>query len=86
MLVLFLLGLGLLVIGALGSFFGRLIQAAVSRQREFLADSSSVQFTRNPDGIVGASEKDRRHGNGVENDGSEGGGSEPHVFLEWRDV
>ena len=39
MLVLFLLGLGLLVIGGLGSFFGRLIQAAVSRQREFLADA-----------------------------------------------
>ncbi|MEN8680098.1 MAG: M48 family metallopeptidase, partial [Akkermansiaceae bacterium] len=57
MLVLFVLGLGLLVIGALGSFFGRLIQAAVSRQREFLADASSVQFTRNPDGIVGALKK-----------------------------
>jgi len=57
MLVLFLLGLGLLVIGGLGSFFGRLIQAAVSRQREFLADASSVQFTRNPDGIVGALKK-----------------------------
>lgn len=57
MLVLLLLGLGLLVIGGLGSFFGRLIQAAVSRQREFLADASSVQFTRNPDGIVGALKK-----------------------------
>ncbi|MEN8771928.1 MAG: M48 family metallopeptidase [Akkermansiaceae bacterium] len=57
MLVLFLLGLGLLVIGSLGSFFGRLIQSAVSRQREFLADASSVQFTRNPDGIVGALKK-----------------------------
>lgn len=57
MLVLFLLGLGLLVIGGLGSFFGRLIQAAVSRQREFLADASSVQFTRNPDGIAGALKK-----------------------------
>ena len=57
MLVLFLLGLGLLVIGALGSFFGRMIQAAISRQREFLADASSVQFTRNSDGIVGALKK-----------------------------
>lgn len=56
-LVLFLLGVGLLVIGWLGSFFSRLIQAAVSRQREFLADASSVQFTRNPDGIVGALKK-----------------------------
>ncbi len=38
-------------------FFGRLIKAAVSRQREYLADASSVQFTRNPDGIGGALRK-----------------------------
>lgn len=57
MLVLFLLGLGLIVIGSLGVFFGRLIQAAVSRQREYLADASAVQFTRNPDGIAGALKK-----------------------------
>lgn len=48
------LGLGLVVIGYLGSFFGNLIKAAVSRQREFLADASAVQFTRNPRGIAGA--------------------------------
>ncbi|HYM29487.1 MAG TPA: M48 family metallopeptidase, partial [Steroidobacteraceae bacterium] len=47
-------GLALLVIGYVGLFFSRLIKAAVSRQREFLADASSVQFTRNPDGIAGA--------------------------------
>ncbi len=47
-------GLALLVIGYVGVFFGRLIQAAVSRQRELLADASSVQFTRNPEGIAGA--------------------------------
>jgi Zn-dependent protease with chaperone function len=52
-----LLGLALLVIGYIGVFFGRLIQAAVSRQREFLADASSVQFTRNPGGITGALKK-----------------------------
>ncbi len=52
-----LLGLLLLVIGYIGVFFGRLIQAAVSRQREFLADASSVQFTRNPEGITGALKK-----------------------------
>lgn len=57
LLVLFLLGIGLIVIGSLGVFFGRLIQAAVSRQREFLADASAVQFTRNPDGIAGALQK-----------------------------
>ena len=48
------LGLGLMVIGYAGTFFGNLIKAAVSRQREFLADASAVQFTRNPDGIAGA--------------------------------
>jgi Zn-dependent protease with chaperone function len=50
-------GVALLVIGYIGYFFGRLIQAAVSRQREFLADASSVQFTRNPVGITGALKK-----------------------------
>jgi Zn-dependent protease with chaperone function len=49
-----LLGLVLIVIGWVGVFFGRLIQAAVSRQREFLADASAVQFTRNPAGLAGA--------------------------------
>lgn len=47
-------GFMLWLIGALGLFFGRLIKAAISRQREFLADASSVQFTRNPDGLASA--------------------------------
>ncbi len=51
------LGAGLFIIGIVGYFFGRPIQAAVSRQREFLADASAVQYTRNPDGIAGALEK-----------------------------
>ena len=42
------------VIGFIGEFFARLIQAAVSRQREYLADAAAVQFTRNPDGIGNA--------------------------------
>jgi Zn-dependent protease with chaperone function len=50
-------GLALIAIGAVGVFFGRLIQAAVSRQREFLADASAVQFTRNPAGLSGALQK-----------------------------
>jgi Zn-dependent protease with chaperone function len=50
----FAVGLALFVVGYIGLFFGRLIKAAVSRQREFLADASAVQFTRNPDGIAGA--------------------------------
>ncbi|EGM77993.1 Zn-dependent protease with chaperone function [Rheinheimera sp. A13L] len=48
------LALGLMILGYLGTFFGSLIKAAVSRQREFLADASAVQFTRNPAGIAGA--------------------------------
>ena len=52
-----LVGLALLAIGYVGVFFGRLIQAAVSRQREFLADASAVQFTRNPLGLAGALKK-----------------------------
>lgn len=51
------LGLGLMVIGFAGTFFGRLIKASVSRQREYLADASAVQFTRNPHGIAGALKK-----------------------------
>ena len=48
------LGFGLLVIGGIGVFFARLLQSAISRQREYLADASAVQFTRNPDSIAGA--------------------------------
>jgi uncharacterized tellurite resistance protein B-like protein len=51
------IGLALMIVGYVGYFFGRLIQAAVSRQREFLADASAVQFTRNPAGITGALKK-----------------------------
>ena len=59
-----LIGLALVLLGAIGVFFGRLIQAAVSRQREFLADASSVQFTRNPSGLSGALQKIGRYGFG----------------------
>jgi Zn-dependent protease with chaperone function len=51
------IGLALYVIGYVGVFFGNLIKAAVSRQREFLADASAVQFTRNPEGLAGALKK-----------------------------
>ena len=53
----FILGGGFMLIGYAGTFFGNLIKAAVSRQREFLADASAVQFTRNPSGISGALKK-----------------------------
>jgi Zn-dependent protease with chaperone function len=52
-----LLGVGLLVLGLIGAFLGSLIKAAISRQREFLADASALQFTRNPNGIGGALKK-----------------------------
>jgi len=54
---LLVLGLGLVVVGFLGTLLGNLIKASVSRQREFLADASAVQFTRDPNGIAGALKK-----------------------------
>lgn len=48
------LALGLIAIGYGGTFFGNMIKASVNRQREYLADASAVQFTRNPSGIAGA--------------------------------
>jgi len=51
------LGLALIILGGVGVFFGKLIKSAVSRQREFLADASAVQFTRNPLGLAGALKK-----------------------------
>ncbi len=51
------LGLGLTLLGGIGVFFARLIKASVSRQREFLADASAVQFTRQTGGIAGALKK-----------------------------
>jgi Zn-dependent protease with chaperone function len=61
----FAIGLALFLIGYVGLFFARLIKAAVSRQREFLADASSVQFTRNPDGIAGALDQMRATARGT---------------------
>ena len=61
-----IIGIALLAIGSLGLFFGRLIQAAVSRQREFLADASSVQFTRNPGGLSNALQKLGGYGSQIE--------------------
>ena len=50
-------GLVLYVLGYVGTFFGQLIKASVSRQREYLADASAVQFTRDPSTIAGALKK-----------------------------
>jgi Zn-dependent protease with chaperone function/tellurite resistance protein len=51
------LGAGLTITGYIGLLFGRLIKAGVSRQREYLADASAVQFTRQTAGIAGALKK-----------------------------
>ena len=73
-----IIGIFLLVIGSLGLLFGRLIQAAVSRQREFLADASSVQFTRNPGGLSGALQKLGSYGSQVESPNASDAG---HMFF-----
>jgi len=56
-IVIMIVGFALMVIGYIGVLCSRMIQAAVSRQREFLADAAAVQFTRNPEGIGGALKK-----------------------------
>jgi len=52
-----LIAVGLVALGYIGLFFGRWIKSAIARQREYLADASAVQFTRDPDGIAGALKK-----------------------------
>jgi len=92
-LLFFLIGLSLILIGYIGVFFGKLIKAAVSRQREFLADATAVQYTRNPEGIHGALKKISRAGTYVDNPSTE---EVAHLFfgnamlksssgISWRD-
>ncbi len=52
-----IIGLGLVILGGIGIFFARAIKASVSRQREYLADASAVQFTRQSTGIANALKK-----------------------------
>jgi len=51
------IAVAVMLVGYIGLFFGRWIKSAVARQREYLADASAVQFTRDPDGIAGALKK-----------------------------
>lgn len=51
------LGVGFILVGSLGMFFGSMIKAAVSRQREYLADASAVQFTRDSRAMAGVLKK-----------------------------
>jgi hypothetical protein len=62
---LFAFGLGMFLIGWLGELLGKLIKAAVSRQREFLADASAAQFTRDPLAVAGALKKIGGHVSGA---------------------
>jgi len=55
--VVLIIGLGLTLLGAVGVFFARAIKASVSRQREYLADASAVQFTRQTEGLANALKK-----------------------------
>ncbi len=55
--VILIVGIGLIILGGIGVFFARMIKASVSRQREFLADASAVQFTRQSHGIASAVKK-----------------------------
>jgi Zn-dependent protease with chaperone function len=52
-----LFGVALFVIGSIGLLCARMIKAGISRKREYLADASAVQFTRQTDGIAGALKK-----------------------------
>ena len=62
--VVLVVGIGLAILGGIGVFFARLIKASVSRQREYLADASAVQFTRQSEGIANALKKIGGYGPG----------------------
>ena len=66
------------LVGWIGVFFGKLIKAAVSRQREFLADASSVQYTRNPEGLAGALAKIAKFSSRIDNPRAE---EASHMFF-----
>lgn len=51
------IGIGIWFMGFIGVLFGKLLQARLSQQREYLADASAVQFTRNPEGLGNALRK-----------------------------
>jgi Zn-dependent protease with chaperone function len=73
-----LFAVALILIGLIGVFFARLIKSAVSRQREYLADASSAQFTRNPLGLASALRKIARAGSMVSSPAAE---EASHLFF-----
>ncbi len=73
--ILMILGLIFLIISPI---FAKLLQLCVSRRREFLADATAIQFTRNPDGLISALEK-------ISNDPNElqtASTSTAHMYIE----
>jgi Zn-dependent protease with chaperone function len=66
-----LFGIVMIVVGSVGVFFSKLIKSAVSRQREFLADAASVQFTRNPAGLASALKKVGSSGSRIDDPNAE---------------
>lgn len=74
------IGLALLVVGWVGVLFGSIIKAAVSRQREYLADAAAVQFTRNPEALAGALKQigTRQHGSRLQHKNSS---EAAHLFF-----
>ena len=76
--VILVCGIALYVVGWIGVFFGKLIKAAVSREREFLADASSIQYTRNPEGLAGALAKIGKFSSRIESPRAE---EASHMFF-----
>ncbi len=72
--ILMLIGLIFLI---LSPIFGKLMQLAISRKREFMADATSVQFTRNPEGLISALEKISADPNELKNVNT----STAHMFI-----
>ena len=73
-----IIGICVFIIGSVGLFFSKVIKAAISRQREYLADASAVQFTRNPDSIGGALKMLARYGSKLDSENAE---SASHMFF-----
>ena len=71
-IAMFVIAICLMIIGSVGALAAKIIQSAVSRQREYLADASAVQFTRNPEGI----------GNALRRIGGSAGGKIKHPRVD----
>lgn len=74
------IGIAMLLIGGLGSFLARWVQAGVSRQREYLADATAAQLTRNPKGLAQALNRVRWHRLSVDTRMPEAG-EHRHIFF-----